>query len=684
MTLLKNSMKQDSPRELFQEQQTSTVEEEVFPTEDMVEDRDLFQSIHLEVFSREDEVVEPLEPRRSINSPQTIIQTVQPPAIVSPILDQQINYLPTLPYQQHPFSLQLQPPQIPQTPPISTPPDPQSICRLDMNPPIQTCKTIQVNYAIPEDGILPGGHNLTSLAFADSRGGIQVAIYNPSTSLKNGTSSSQQIGPTRNGPNSAEILSSRDYRGKQSPIILKPILLEILHHSRTNEEETYPGLQKIKPVYTSSAFQDGGCTRVKRIDRKKGLHSKIRSKGCLYRSSYSFKFKAILGVPKSGNHVQLPFSKLRIKYRSKNIFQTTKIRLGTVKKRGYSASLFSRRYLHLGSNKRTITRISGEDHVTSRVLRLYHKQEQKRTNTVTGSGLLEFHVRHQENNDKGTGEKDQELKTEVETSTTGQNEVVQVDGELNGKDDSNDTSSRGGSSTHKVSPQGSNQTICLVATGKGRNKVVAYESDGEERVTDPTTTVEESGYYHLHGQLRNGLGSTIARNQDARFLDRGGEALVNQRKRAVGHLFCSKAPCAKVPKPNIKNFHGQQDVHQIHHKGRRRCLSNPSGDCSHVSRFMQPVPLAGNLPTHPGSAKCGSRPVVQENLALVRTISTGVDIQGHTSLLGTTNSRYFCYQTEQESSMVLQLPSGSEKPRKYKLNSPRQVWIDRLPTGSYR
>ncbi|KAG1224241.1 hypothetical protein G6F35_004141 [Rhizopus arrhizus] len=667
----RNYMKQDSRNELLQAQQITTVEDEDFPTEVMVVDRDLSTGTNLEIFSQEDEVVEPLEPLQPSSIPHTVTQTrqqtnnsrsadLQTKDVTS--IDTTLT-TKTILTTNHTSTLY--------TKTVSgsrhSKNQPYTSELLDTRRWYLTRGTYnQFLRKLEKD-------NNSFLAFADSRAGVQAAIHIASNPMEGDTSSGKQIRPIGDGFSSTEISDSRDYRRKQRPKVLKSIPFKILHYSGANKEATNSGLQKIEPIHTSSALQDGRGASVKRANRKRRLHNKIRSKRCLYSSSHSSEFKTFPGVQKWGNHIQLPLFKLWFKHRSKNFFQTSKIRPGTITKRRYSPSLFSRRYLHLGSRKGEITGISRKDHVTSGSLGVYNKQKQECINTITGSKLLGVHLRHQEDDHKGTRKEDQELKTETQASATGDNEIVQVDGKLDGKDDSDDTSSRGSPSTHTIFTERFDKVthgetpelgdaFCMVDTSERGNKMVADKSDDEEWFAHKTAADGAPSNYNIHRQLGHGLGNNIPSIEDSRILERGRKELVHQRKRADGHIFCLKAPCSKIQKQNNQDLHRQQNVHKVHNKGRGYCLSNPSGHCSKDSRFMQSVLPQGGISTCQRHIEYGSGQLVEEATTVVRKEFIEEHISGDTDEMGSIDSGHVCKQTQSKTSQILQPPARPRSP----------------------
>lgn len=520
-------------------------------------------------------------------------------------------------------------------------------------------------------------HNSPSLAFADSQRGIPNTILETPNSLEDSSSPSQYIGTTRNRIGDTEILDSGDYREEQQPSLLQSIPIEIFHHTRTDEEETDPGLQEIKPIHPSPTFQNGRGACIKRTYRKRRLHGKIRSQRRLHCSTNPPKLKTVSGIPASRNNLQLQGVKLRVKYSPKDFFKTTKIRPRTIEKRRYSLSLFSRRYLHIGSREGKIAEVSRQDHETSGIIRFHYKQKQECTNTIACSRLPRVHLRYQEDDNQGTREEDNESASKIEASPTGDNEVMQMGGKLNGEDDGNDSGSGRSSSTHPLPTEGPDkivdgtppklgEVVLLVTTSEGGNPMVADMPDGEKRIAHTKNTVDSSSDHHLHGQLGYRLGSGIDYDEDPRILDRGREEVVHQRKRTDGHLFCTKAPCTKVQKQNNKTVYGQQNLNQVYNEIRGHCFSNPSGYCDKNSGTLQSIPNPSNISTCKGDSQHRSRQSVEEETTAIREESIEENFSGDTNTLGTVDSGHVCQQTQSSTTPILQSQTrpGSESDRR--------------------
>ncbi|KAG1447022.1 hypothetical protein G6F46_011111 [Rhizopus delemar] len=555
---------------------TTTVEDEVSHREDMVVDRDLSAGPILEIFNQEDEAVEPLRPLQSITIPQTATTTMQQTS-------NEYNSAVSSMQQVATNTKQSTESNITNTT-ITTTATTTTTSTKSISESRESESTTITTHKLFDPGrwnitegtyceVLPqldkGDHS--SLAIKNSQGGLQNTIFDSTNTLEDSSSPSQPIGTARNRISDTEILDSGDHREEQQPTILQPVSLEVLHHPGTNQEETNLGLQKIKPVHTGPAFQDGRRTRLKRTHRKRRLHSKIRSKRCLHCSSNPSKFKTISGISASRNYIHLQGTKLWVKYSTKNFFKATKIRPRTFAKRRYSIGLFSRRYLHTGSREGAVAEVSGQDHDTSRVVRLHSEQKQECINSIAHSGLPGIHIRYQEDDNQGTGEEDQEPETKTQASATGSQEIMPMDGQPNGEDDSNDTGSSGSPSAHPLSAERSNkivdgkslklgESILVVTPSEGGNKLVADVSDREEWITNQTNTDDGPIDNYIHGQLRHRIGGGITINKDARILDNGREGVVHQRKRADGHLFCAKAPCTKVQKQDDKGTVGGKMV----------------------------------------------------------------------------------------------------------------------------
>ncbi|EIE91833.1 hypothetical protein RO3G_16544 [Rhizopus delemar RA 99-880] len=477
------SMKLDLLRESYQQPlTTTTVEDEVSHREDMVVDRDLSAGPILEIFNQEDEAVEPLRPLQSITIPQTATTTMQQTS-------NEYNSAVSSMQQVATNTKQSTESNITNTT-ITTTATTTTTSTKSISESRESESTTITTHKLFDPGrwnitegtyceVLPqldkGDHS--SLAIKNSQGGLQNTIFDSTNTLEDSSSPSQPIGTARNRISDTEILDSGDHREEQQPTILQPVSLEVLHHPGTNQEETNLGLQKIKPVHTGPAFQDGRRTRLKRTHRKRRLHT---------------------------------------------------------------------------------------PRIFSKLLRYALEPLRK-------EGLPGIHIRYQEDDNQGTGEEDQEPETKTQASATGSQEIMPMDGQPNGEDDSNDTGSSGSPSAHPLSAERSNkivdgkslklgESILVVTPSEGGNKLVADVSDREEWITNQTNTDDGPIDNYIHGQLRHRIGGGITINKDARILDNGREGVVHQRKRADGHLFCAKAPCTKVQKQDDKGTVGGKMV----------------------------------------------------------------------------------------------------------------------------
>lgn len=172
-------------------------------------------------------------------------------------------------------------------------------------------------------------HN-TPLAITDCQGGLLDPIPEVPSTMEISFSPSEPGRTEGNRSSSTEVPGSGYHRGESASDTIQPILIEVFHSTGKNEEKTNSGLQKIKPIYPSSTLQDGRCASFERDLGKRRLHDKIRSKRCLYRGTYSSKFKTLLSFPKQREKLPIQGVKLRIEHCTKNLHQATKICPGTI------------------------------------------------------------------------------------------------------------------------------------------------------------------------------------------------------------------------------------------------------------------------------------------------------------------------------------------------------------------
>ncbi|KAG1446262.1 hypothetical protein G6F46_011352 [Rhizopus delemar] len=363
----KTSMMSDSTKGSYQEQQITTIEEEVFPTEVMVVEPDLSTNLSLDIFSPEDEAVEPSDPLRSISSSQTITQTILPPtnsAETFKSADQGITDNTTQESRTMSTYYSTTQNTIYNTTYYNT-----IISSGD------TTKTIEPK---PPNNKGDTEDNFTSLAVADSQRRLPITVHLTSSSLENSSSPNQQVGPIREELGSTKILNSRNHRRKQGPSFLKPIPFKLLYYPGTDEKKIDPRLQKIEPIYTSSTLQDGGDLK-----------------------------DAYMVVPIHANSRPfLAFKNLGVTY----TYRALNFGLNTAPR------IFSKllRYALEPLRKEGVRLFRETNYPSPRILRLHYKQGKKRANTPANSGLFGIHFQHKEDDNKSTRKEDTKPKTEVE------------------------------------------------------------------------------------------------------------------------------------------------------------------------------------------------------------------------------------------------------------------------------
>ncbi|KAG1047248.1 hypothetical protein G6F43_010292 [Rhizopus delemar] len=367
--------------------------------------------------------------------------------------------------------------------------------------------------------------NSISLAVADRQRRLPITGHLTSSSLKNSSSPNQQIGPTREELGSTEILNSRNHRRKQGLSFLKPISFKLLYYPGTNEKKTDPRLQEIEPVYTSSALQDGGD--LKDAYTVVPIHANSRPFLAFQNLGVTYTYRALkFGL----NTAPRIFSKL-LRYA-----------LELLRKEGIQLVYF------LGD------------------ICILDEDKDKRANAPTNSGLFGIHFQHKEDDNKSTRKEDTKPTTEVEAGNTRTNQVVQVDGRFNGEDDCHDSSSIRGTAPHTIFPEGLDEIIerqppelgeavRVVTTSKGRDQMVAGEFGCKEQLTNQTITDGKSCDNDLYRQFRHRMGDHLLSDKNLRVLDGERKRMVDQRKRADGHLFCPKAPRPKIQKQDDKGIY---------------------------------------------------------------------------------------------------------------------------------
>ncbi|GAA5815807.1 hypothetical protein MFLAVUS_009322 [Mucor flavus] len=168
--------------------------------------------------------------------------------------------------------------------------------------------------------------------------------------------------------------------------------------------------------------------------------------------------------------------------------------------------------------------------------------------------------------------------------------------------------------------------------------------DQEEWAANSEDTIKETASNNHNGQFRYGLGDKLNSNSNLRVLDGRREVIINQRKRADGHLFCSEVTWPKVQKRDDKDFNGQQDVNKVHDQRRRYSISSFTGLCSESSRPMQLIPFGCNLPAYQRDRQCRSGQVVKDQETNIRECNTKIVLSTDTRKMGYSEDRHFPFK----------------------------------------
>lgn len=145
-------------------------------------------------------------------------------------------------------------------------------------------------------------------------------------------------------------------------------------------------------------------------------------------------------------------------------------------------------------------------------------------------------------------------------------------------------------------------------------------------------------------------------------------------------------PRIKISKQDNTGIHRQHHVNQIHHRIKRSCLTNFTGDCSQNTRDLQQVQAQSHLSPCTRSEQCRSRQTIDEVCTNVREESPKQDVPGFTEVLGPDEDRRICKPSQQEVTEILQpifrlgsMGSGCFSP---KMVNDRSVLSSTLGTNS--
>ncbi|KAG1008543.1 hypothetical protein G6F27_006398 [Rhizopus arrhizus] len=514
-----------------------------------------------------------------------------------------------------------------------------------------------------------GEDRTTPMAIEDHQGGVPHSICQITQPMAIDENGNSLKGTRRNKLSGTKIFNRRNHRRRSRPKI-KRIPVKILYPTGSNQETPNPGLSQDQSLYTGRTFQNGrrpGSTRSYRTWR---FHGKARFTRRVHSNSYPPCFKTIFSLRKPRKALPIQVTQFWFKRRTQNILQNSSLCNRTVKKTGYPARLLSGRYLYPITRRSRISKDSQEGNQPSRVTRFHHQPKEKLTYTISRTRISGIRIQHQIDADQGPRSQDPQLDATIETSITTNNEVVSLGGQLTREDHGNVTS--GGRSpiayqtfTEVLIQEPTSTSLQLgkpmpiVPTGDRGTTMVADILNQEERPTDSPDPIEETSNNHNDRQLRHGLGSELQFHTDVRVLDCCRKDVVNQRKRTDGHLFCSEITRPKFSKLYDKGFNRQQNIHQIHDKGRRYSLSTPTGLCSENPGLVQHVQSECDIPTYQGSRQCGGGPTFTNQETFVREHDPEKIFQDDSITLGTPGHRHVCVASKYTTTKILESEARS-------------------------
>ncbi|KAG1061745.1 hypothetical protein G6F41_012014 [Rhizopus arrhizus] len=515
---------------------------------------------------------------------------------------------------------------------------------------------------------------VTPLATLSSEGRIQDTISSTTNSMEVETFTPDDRRSIRGRRSCPKVFERTNNRIITIPTYWFPI--EFFHHTRDQQTSTYIRLPNDKSLHSMSTFQDGGCSGTSRLDRREGLHLQVGSQGCLCCHSYSPRIEEISNVFTQRQGVSIQDIGFRDECQSSNIQQTNAVRYGAYENARDPTSVLPRRHMHFGEDTDGSSEAHNGRNITFRKPGFCDKQRQEYINTFTTARLSGVYIQFEENDNISSKQEVIQTPIESEPSTEFiEGTIMQVDSQLDRKDDFGHTSNRRspfahtifttrpieeftpksptmGSDLHDIDPESTR--ITMVENMESTEKRFTYS----EEINQP-----RSGNSRRRIQFR--MGSNVGSHQHSRFMDTRGTVAIYQRPRAKNNFICSPASHAKISKEGHKNLHRQHHSVKICDEIGRHFISNSSRNCGEHTRTVQLLPTQRKLSTHSRCPKHSSRQTQSPSSTETTSITTLVrsqtyqeDIQPNTTTMGPTNNRCFCQQNEYTTSDILESSSG--------------------------
>jgi hypothetical protein len=508
-------------------------------------------------------------------------------------------------------------------------------------------------------------NHISPMAFTDSKGRIPITVYKESCTLEQFKTTEGKTRPIGDQSGSGKVYESRNNREVHKLPSIETVPVKILHVTGGNKEETYSGLQKIEQIHSGGTLQDGRSTGFKRANRKGRFYSETRSQRCVHGGTHTQGIKTVFSIRKSRIGIPIQNTKLWFKCGTKSVYKATEVCNRTFEEKRDTFSVLSRRCLSATSRSRRITKNCTNSSATFRTVGVYYESKEECTDSVADPRLSRIHLRYKKDGDKGTRSKDKEIDTTFETSQTSGEEIMSMGSKFDEKDDSNDPGSGRSIITYKIPSKRSGKIannestrlgkkFPMVKARNGGDGLVAAVSHDQEWITDQANKDEFSRNNNIYRQFGDGLGGNLTDDQHIWILEGGREEMVDKRKRADSHLFCTEAPCPKVQRQDDQSIHRQHNFNKIYNKIRRYCICNITGDCSKDTGAMQPIQDPGDLPTHTRNNECKSRPVIKNADTTLRTEHSKENVSNDQETMGPSEGGRIREQTQSQTKEVLE------------------------------
>lgn len=305
---------------------------------------------------------------------------------------------------------------------------------------------------------------------------------------------------------------------------------------------------------------------------------------------------------------------------------------------------------------------------SSECLKLHHQRRKEYIDTLSNTGISEFPVQHEEDEDYSTYSQDQQSSTEDQASSATNGKILQMDCKSTGEGYVNDPGDRRSITPHPSSPtrlgqelifeqQELGETLPDFSSQSTRISMVEELNNNKEWPTNPNYEATNFTNNHIHRQLGLGLGGELTNDGNFWFLEQDGTINVNKRSRTESGIFCFEDACPKIRKPHNQGFHRQHYDAEVYDQVWWNSLPTATRTSSNDTRSLQQVPLEGDLSTYSRNQehKCGQ--TLKETSTTLRTDNSEEDVPNDFKTMGSGEDRCICSSAQPPAKEILESTS---------------------------